>query len=176
MQKKQKLVTATILGAGILGGILIPTLAFANNSTINSNFVSSLAQKLGIDQSKVQSALDQTKQQMKTQRQTDLKIKIDMAVKNGKITQRQADILNAIESSKSSFKIGNNKDQDTTNLTDAQKQDEMKQERLQRETQMLDTLNASGLNTTTSEIQSTLSAAQSTGIMSGRGMHGMGRF
>ena len=66
-------------------------------------FAAALAKELGISEDKVTAALEKVETQMRaeanTERQAALKARLDQAVKDGKLTQEQADaILKAAES------------------------------------------------------------------------------
>lgn len=81
----------------------------AQNSTGNyPPFVQQLAQKLGIDQSKVQSAFDEIRQENKSQMQTKFNDVLDQAVKDGKITEAQKQLIlqkrQELQNTKANFK------------------------------------------------------------------------
>lgn len=80
------LLGVVIIGSSLFGATQV--LAQANNGSYPS-FVQELAQKLGIDQSKVQQAVDQIRLDHKSQMQSRLNTQLDQAVKDGKITQTQ---------------------------------------------------------------------------------------
>ncbi len=112
-----------ILGATAFGATQV--LAQNNNQP---SFVQQLAQKLGIDQSKVQQAVDQIKQDHKGQMQTNFQSKLDQLVKDGKITQQQEQlILNKFQ------ELSQNK-QNWKNLTPDQRKAQMQQQRQDMQT------------------------------------------
>ncbi|MET8234208.1 hypothetical protein ABZS77_26395 [Micromonospora sp. NPDC005298] len=121
MSKKHLL--ASVAAAGVLGvGIAAPTMAFAADGDTptpsassseqrqdrQGEFAEKLAQELGVPTEKVTAALEKLREQHKPadrpdrpsaeDRQAALKERLDQAVKDGKITQEQADaITKAVE-------------------------------------------------------------------------------
>ncbi|GLI03033.1 hypothetical protein Pa4123_83110 [Phytohabitans aurantiacus] len=118
---------AGLAAAGVLAvGIAAPTVAFAEDGSGSSStsqtdrkqaradrdaaFAKALAAELGISEDKVAAAVEKVREQQKPQgqpkgapktqadRQAELKSRLDAAVKEGKLTQEQADaILKAYE-------------------------------------------------------------------------------
>lgn len=181
----KKLIVATgAIGIGTLGamGLVVPAglVYAAQNDAQVSTFVQKLAAQLGIDQSKVQTAVDTARTEMRSERITTTKAEITQAVKGGKLTQRQADILNAlldIEQTEGSGQRSENapKREDLSGLTAAERQAKMQELKSQREQTQVDELNAKGLNTTVAEFESTMTAARDQKIFIGFGGMGMGR-
>jgi hypothetical protein len=87
--KKKALLITTASAVVILSGVVFTTSIYAQGPNQPSTFVSALASKLGLPESKVESALEQTRNEVHTQRMTE-------ALQNGDLTQRQVDIMNAI--------------------------------------------------------------------------------
>lgn len=81
------LAAIAILGIATIG----TTTVFAQNTANNKHisFVTELAQKLGIDQAKVQKAVSEVRADQKSQQQARYKAMLDQAVKNGKLTATQ---------------------------------------------------------------------------------------
>jgi nucleoid DNA-binding protein len=79
--------TITMIGIGAAGATTI----FAQSNT-KTSFVAELAQKLGIDQSKVQTAVDQIKTEHTAQVEANFESKLSDLVTQGKLTvvQKQA--------------------------------------------------------------------------------------
>lgn len=75
----------------VSGGLFGASQAQANNN--HASFIEQLAQKLGIEQSKVQQAVDEIKQDNKSQMQTRFNDTLDQAVKDGKITEAQKQLI-----------------------------------------------------------------------------------
>jgi hypothetical protein len=124
---RKKHLLAGLATAGVLGvGIAAPTMAFAAggstptpsaSSTADSQgstkadrqgeFAEALAKELGVSTDKVTAALEKVREQRKADRpqrpstadrQAQLKERLDQAVKDGKLTQEQADaITKAVE-------------------------------------------------------------------------------
>lgn len=123
----KKTMFAGLAAAGVLAiGIAAPTVAFAEDGSGSSStgqtdrkqaradrdaeFAKALAAELGISEDKVAAAVEKVREQQKPQgqpkdapktqadRQAELKSRLDAAVKDGKLTQEQADaILKAYE-------------------------------------------------------------------------------
>jgi len=103
--------TLVILGASsILAlGIAAPVAAAAADNDPKSRhqqLASALAKELGVDEAKVSDALEKLREEKKADRpertpdkaRTDLKTRLDAAVKEGKLTQAEADaVLKAAE-------------------------------------------------------------------------------
>ncbi len=121
MSRKQLLVG--LAAAGVLGvGIAAPTVALADDksptpsastttdhgSDRQQEFAEALAKELGVPTEKVTAALEKIREQRQgdrpeppstEDRQARLKERLDQAVKDGKLTQEQADaVLKAVES------------------------------------------------------------------------------
>ncbi len=95
MKTSHKFILAGTTGLAIvLGGsaLALPTLAQATAAG-NGNFVQMLSQKLGVEQSKVESAVTQVRESMHETREAEMKAAVATAVKEGKLTTRQATIL-----------------------------------------------------------------------------------
>ncbi|TDB77021.1 MULTISPECIES: hypothetical protein [unclassified Micromonospora] len=124
----KKHLLAGLAAAGVLGvGIAVPTVAFAENPTPSpsassgekdsgrqerraqrqAEFAEALAKELGVPTEKVTAALEKLREQHKAdrpqrpsaeERQARLKERLAQAVKDGKLTQEQADaITKAVE-------------------------------------------------------------------------------
>jgi len=76
---------ATIGAAGLVG-----TTFAATNSTSSGSLVDKIAQKFNLNKSDVQAVFDQNKADHMAQHQADVKAQLDQAVKDGKLTQDQA--------------------------------------------------------------------------------------
>ena len=81
-------VVAGILALAIIGGTALGALAQTGTSGTTSSFVARVASILGLDAAKVQDAMNQAGQQMQDEA---LKARLDNSVKQGKMTQEQAD-------------------------------------------------------------------------------------
>jgi len=169
---KKKLLLGAIGIAAIGGiGLIAPTLAYAaTDSTTPSTFVTKLAEKLGIDVTTVQNAVDSTKTDIKAERDAERKIEIAQAVTDGKLTQRQADILNAMMDVEPSKPADDTTKSDLSTMTEEERKEAMDAFKTEREQTMVDALNNAGLNTTLEEVQSTLKVAHDAGLAKRPGM------
>lgn len=76
----------------VLAGVLVVGVKAASAQTATSpmtNFVDQLAQKLGLEKSKVQTAVDSIHKDRQAKMQQTLETKLSQAVKDGKITDAQ---------------------------------------------------------------------------------------
>ena len=91
MNKSLLVAILSISAAGVvlLGG----TKVLAADSGNRPAFVAELAQKLGIDQSKVQSAVDDIRKEHQADMQVKFNANLDQAVKDGKITEAQKQLI-----------------------------------------------------------------------------------
>ncbi len=97
---KKQLITAGIAAAvGVTGLAGIATVSAATDSSTGSGPMSSLvtaiASKFNLDKTKVQAVFDEQRSQMDAQRETQVKAEVTQLVKDGKLTQAQADAINA---------------------------------------------------------------------------------
>ena len=82
---------AGALSLGV-GAIAAATPAATRTDRMNS-IVNAIAQKFNLNPTDVQQVFDAEHQKMQAQRQADLKTRLDQAVKDGKITQAQEDLI-----------------------------------------------------------------------------------
>ena len=164
------------MGVAATAAIAMPIAAFAATATTQgTTFVQMLAQKLGLDQSTVQTAVDSVKTDMQTTQAAQYKTEVATAVTDGKLTQRQADLLLAIQDVQSTLTPAERPTQtDPSTLTQEQRQAQMTAERTAMEQKLVDALNAKGLNTTSDEVTAARTAAQTAGLRGGFGMGGRG--
>jgi len=166
---------------GLAGAIAIPIIVSADDTTTSnvSSFVQKLADKLGVDQTTVQVAVDSARSDIKTEMDAQVATEISDAVIAGTLTQRQADILNAVKELELGLGFGSNRPDMSAfqGLTQEERQAQMQQSRVEREQSIVDQLNESGLNTTVEELQSSQEAARDAGIRvnGGRGFGGFGK-
>lgn len=78
-------VFATVIGAGML----LNTNQVSAQNFDKDTMIQRLAQKLGLEESKVQNAMDQLRSERQSEMQKNLEAKLTTAVKDGKITESQ---------------------------------------------------------------------------------------
>ncbi len=96
--KKQLIVaatTATLGMAGLAGGAAFATTQSGSTTDPMGNLVSAIATKFNLNKSDVQKVFDEQRTQMDAQREQAVKDQIAQLVKDGKLTQAQADKINA---------------------------------------------------------------------------------
>jgi hypothetical protein len=171
-----KKIIAGIAAAGVAGAaaIILPISALAA-TTGDSTFTSKLAQKLGIDQAKIESALSEVKTEMQAERIAEIQAEIKTLVESGKLTQRQADILNAEMKYREEIKPSDT-DKPTKEEMDSLTEDERKAKmdafKTEMQSKLLAKLNENGLNTSLDEIEKAHEAAKDAGLKVGP--HGRG--
>ena len=90
MKNSKIIVPAMILGALVLGGVSYSANALAEDTAARRGpNTQALAEKLGVDQSKVDSAMNEIRAERQKERQTAVSSKLDEAVKDGVITAEQ---------------------------------------------------------------------------------------
>jgi outer membrane murein-binding lipoprotein Lpp len=92
MRNHKMIVPAILLGSLVLGAVVYGSKVFAEDTDATDHRaeqVQALAQKLGVDQSKVQTAMDEIRAERQKARQEEISTKLDQAVKDGVITVEQ---------------------------------------------------------------------------------------
>lgn len=173
----KKLLLFGVVGSIGMGAAAILPIAVSAQLAQNegaTTFVQQLAAKLGIDQATVQTAFDSVQSDMKAERDAKADAEIAQAVTDGKITQRQADILNGLQ------EIELVKPEEGTMPTreemESMTDEEREAQRTAIETEMtqkvVDSLNAAGLNTNADEVKATREAAREANLnILGFGFH-----
>ena len=104
---RNKKVLISLSAVAIVGAAAIGTTSvFAQANNGQNSLISELAQKLGVDQSKVQTAFDQIKDEHHVNRSRNIENRLNQLVQNGKITssqktaieQKMSDIKNYLNS------------------------------------------------------------------------------
>ena len=175
---KRKNIAIASIGVVTLGSLalLLPLGVYAAESSSSSvtSFVQKLSAKLGIDENTVQAAVDSTKEELRSEYGAFRSSKIADAVTAGKLTQRQADILNAIHNVKESLKTNTLEKPlkgELRGLTESERIAKRESMRNEMDQILVGALNKEGLNTSLEEIQSTQEAAQNAGLGFGTGAH-----
>lgn len=88
---------ATAVGVTSLAGIGVANAATDTSSNSNpmSSLVEAIATKFNLSESEVQSVFDEQRTQMEAEREAEVKEKVAQLVTDGKISQAQADKINA---------------------------------------------------------------------------------
>jgi hypothetical protein len=91
MKNKKIIIPAVIVGALVLGTVAYSANALAANDNPGRNTERSgaLAEKLGIDQSKVEAAMEEIRTERHEERKAEVSSKLDKAVSDGAITAEQ---------------------------------------------------------------------------------------
>jgi hypothetical protein len=95
----KKLIIYTAIGAIlIVSGVFVTQEVYAQELGVNGDtFVSRLAAKLGINESDVNTAMDEVRTEVQAEREAERAETITQALDDGKLTEKQAEILNALE-------------------------------------------------------------------------------
>jgi hypothetical protein len=81
-------------GMAVMGaGVIHAATSTSTGTTPISNLVNAIATKFNLKTADVQQVFDQQRTQMAAQRTQDEKLRLDQAVKDGKITQAQEDLI-----------------------------------------------------------------------------------
>ena len=122
---KNKLLISTAAITIVVASVIGVTSALAqNNNGQHQSLIAELAQKLGIDQSKVQTAFDQIKQERQPQTETRYEVMLSQAIQNGKITDTQKQLI--LDKHK---ELVSKRQTNWQNLTPRERKDELKKER-----------------------------------------------
>ena len=93
MNKKVIVPVVTLAVASIVGISAYTGLASASYGNGNGPDVSSLAEKLGVEESKVEEAFSQMREERQAERQVELSENLDKAVADGKISAEQKQLI-----------------------------------------------------------------------------------
>ncbi len=96
MNKKAKILATTgVLTLGAIGAIGISNVVGATTNGSKTSLVESIATKFNLNKDEVQKVFDEHKTQMQAQREAEIKTQLEQLVKDGKLTQAQADAITA---------------------------------------------------------------------------------
>ncbi len=96
--KKQILAIGAVAAIGVAGatGVAVANAASTTNGGDRmGSLVDALASKFNLNKSDVKAVFDANREQMQAQHEQDIKDKVAQLVTDGKLTQAQADVLNA---------------------------------------------------------------------------------
>lgn len=173
MNKKFAFLGVFAVSAILMAALALPMgIVSADTTDTNDTFITKLAEKLGISESDVRSAVDSVRDEIRSEKDSETKNKISEAVINGTLTNRQADILNALIDNRVELAIGERPD--LSGLTREERRLQMETFRSEREQKEVDLLNKAGLETSLEEVREAKEAAKSADIMMGFGRRGHG--
>lgn len=116
---------AAISAAGVTGVAVANAASTGNGNDRMSGLVDALASKFNLNKSDVKAVFDANREQMQAQHEQEIKDKIAQLVKDGKLTQAQADALNAKRAElQKEFEANRTADQDLTRDQRKAKMDE----------------------------------------------------
>jgi DNA-binding MarR family transcriptional regulator len=153
MNKKQITTVAAVAGVITMGGaIFLPLSVQAwRGSGNDSGFAAELAERLDLDESQISEAIQSIKDERQLEREAEIQSIIMESVSNGEITERQAELLQAIREVREEL----HEDQEFLSPEDRSQLTEEDRELLkeQREAAILDALNERELDVTSSELE-----------------------
>ena len=105
----KKVIIASSIAAlgvtGLAGGAVFATANSTSGTDPMSGLVSAIATKFNLKKDDVQKVFDEQRTQMETQREKEVKDQVAQLVKDGKLTQAQADKINAKRAELNQFDI-----------------------------------------------------------------------
>lgn len=93
MKKRNYVIPAIIAVTAAIAGTIYATGASASWGKGPGNMSANLAEKLGVDQSKVNEAMDSIREEHRAERQAEVSANLEKAVSDGAITAEQKDKL-----------------------------------------------------------------------------------
>ncbi|HLD04008.1 MAG TPA: hypothetical protein VJC17_04510 [Candidatus Dojkabacteria bacterium] len=171
---KKKILTIAAVGILGLAAVMLPITALAQTVPEPGEFIARLAAKLGIEQTKVETAFSEVKNEFHAERMSELKSQLQKYVDEDKLTQREADLLYAAADLRFEIKAEFQPfDKEALqNLTIEEHRAKMEEMHNNMVQQMIASLNENGLNTNTEELQAAQQKAHELGIM---GVAGFGK-
>ena len=170
MERKKLFIAAAGAGMAVIGSVaaIVPLAVYAAETTTNpqDSFVQKLAEKLGIDATTVEDAVESAHEDMRAEMEAKREEEINQAVTDGKLTQRQADILLAIDDAMESLKTEAGTEptviqkEDLSDLSEEEREAKLEEFRAAHDQELVDALNEAGLNTTIEELQAAQDAAR----------------
>lgn len=185
--KKRHIIALTAATAVLIatsGAVLIvPTAAATATSEAGQNFINQLANKLGLEEDKVETAVTEIREEFQAEREAEVQEAIEQAVSDGEITVRQGELLEAMHEYRSSTAATTNKPEldrsEWQDLSAEERQTKMEELRTERNASLVEALNENGLNTNADEIQELQDKIRdldlNIGTFGKRGAGGLGR-
>lgn len=157
---KKLVVAGTVVAvslAGLAGGAAYATTNNTNGSDPMNGLASAIATKFNLNKDEVQKVVDEQRTQMQAQRDQEVKDQVAQLVKDGKLTQAQADKINAKRAELE-------KEREANRTSDQNLTDERRKAKMDEHKTALDTwLKDNGIDSQYSYL-----------LMGGRGGHGGG--
>ncbi|MDD3475149.1 MAG: hypothetical protein PHP08_04640 [Candidatus Dojkabacteria bacterium] len=165
----KKLVIYTTIGTIlVVSGVLVTGKVNAQELRLgNDTFTSKLAEKLGVDDEEVATVIEDVREEMQAERQAERDEAIIEALDNGDLTEKQAEILNAMED----IDIDRGKPEDWEEWKDytPEQREALRDARDEiRQQEIIDALYEQGLEVTSDELDELKDVLQELGI----GMYG----
>jgi hypothetical protein len=136
----KKVIIASSIAAlgvtGLAGGAVFATANSTSGTDPMSGLVSAIATKFNLKKDNVQKVFDEQRTQMETQREQEVKDQVAQLVKDGKLTQAQADKINAKRAELVKEREANRTSEQ--NLTDAQRKTKMEERKTTLDTWLKD--------------------------------------
>ena len=136
----KKVIIASSIAAlgvtGLAGGAVFATANSTSGTDPMSGLVSAIATKFNLKKDNVQKVFDEQRTQMETQREQEVKDQVAQLVKDGKLTQAQADKINAKRAELVKEREANRTSEQ--NLTDAQRKTKMEERKTALDTWLKD--------------------------------------
>lgn len=136
----KKVIIASSIAAlgvtGLAGGAVFATANSTSGTDPMSGLVSAIATKFNLKKDNVQKVFDEQRTQMETQREQEVKDHVAQLVKDGKLTQAQADKINAKRAELVKEREANRTSEQ--NLTDAQRKTRMEERKTTLDTWLKD--------------------------------------
>lgn len=136
----KKVIIASSIAAlgvtGLAGGAVFATANSTSGTDPMSGLVSAIATKFNLKKDNVQKVFDEQRTQMETQREQEVKDQVAQLVKDGKLTQAQADKINAKRAELVKEREANRTSEQ--NLTDAQRKTRMEERKTTLDTWLKD--------------------------------------
>ena len=154
-------------GVILLSGTMVSNAVYANDTTANTipAYVQSVAEKIGVDETDLFSAMEEVRTEEREEMRAEMEAKVDEAVTNGDLTERQAQLLDAMHEIRDAKRDEIISSGERPNGVMRDLKDEM-----------VTLLNEAGLNTTQEELDELHTTMQSLGIGGGMGGgRGMGK-
>lgn len=154
-------------GAFLLSGVMVSSAVYANDTTANTipAFVQSVAKKINVGETDLFNAMEEVRTEEREEMRVEMDTKIDEAVASGELTERQAQLLDAMHEIR---------DAKRDEVISSGERPKGVMRNLKYE--MVTLLNEAGLNTTQEEIDELHTTMQTLDIGGGMGGgRGMGK-